>query len=135
MRMWLVEPRLMCSQHLLGEHVELHMLVGSLNRGKRIDGFLRDGLVELRSIRRRHAELVVEMQRRGFRHQSPLPEFGRRRAGKVDPVSNLSELARRCTDCRKRIREHTIEMALAVPHGSRTLRLKPLRATTLRTQM
>ena len=100
MRMWLVDPRLMCSQHLLGEHVELHMLVGSLNRGKNIAGFLRDGLVELRSIRRRHEELVVEMQRRGFRHQSPLPAFDRRRAGSVDPVANLKELARRCHDCR-----------------------------------
>jgi hypothetical protein len=100
MRMWLVDPRLMCSQHLLGEHVELHMLVGSLNRGKRIDGFLRDGLVELRSIRRRHRELVAEMRRRGFRHQSPLPEFRARRAGSVDVLANLKELARRCRDCR-----------------------------------
>ena len=100
MRMWLVDPRLMCSQHLLGEHVELHMLVGSLNRGKNIAGFLRDGLVELRSIRRRHEELVVEMQRRGFVHKSPLPAFGRRRAGQVDVTANLKELARRCVDCR-----------------------------------
>ena len=104
MRMWLVDPRVMCSQHLLGEHVELHMLVGSLNRGKNIAGFLRDGLVELRSIRRRHEELVVEMQRRGFRHESPLPEFRARRAGRVDPVANLKELARRCADCRTLIR-------------------------------
>lgn len=105
MRMWLVDPRLMCSQHLLGEHVELHMLVGSLNRGKNIAGFLEHGLVELRSIRRRHAELVAEMTRRGYVHKSPLPEFGRRRAGNVDPAANLKELARRCSDCREIIRK------------------------------
>ena len=99
MRMWLVDPRLMCSQHLLGEHVEIHMLVGSLNRKKNIDGFLRDGLVELRSIRRRHAELVIEMRRRGFRHHSPLPEFRPRQAGRVDAIANLKELARRCANC------------------------------------
>ena len=104
MRMWLVDPRVMCSQHLLGEHVELHMLVGSLNRDKNIAGFLRDGLVELRSIRRRHAELVAEMQRRGFVHKSPLPTFGRRRAGQVDVAANLKELARRCVACRMLIR-------------------------------
>lgn len=104
MRMWLVDPQLMCAQHLLGEHVELHMLVGSLNRGKRIDGFLRDGLVELRSIRRRHEELVLEMRRRGFRHQSPLPDFRAGRAGKVDRTANLVELARRCHRCRALIR-------------------------------
>ena len=104
MRMWLVDPRLMCSQHLLGEHVELHMLVGSLNRGKNIAGFLEQGLVELRSIRRRHAELVSEMKRRGYVHQSPLPEFRPRRAGSVDTIANLKELARRCVNCRALIR-------------------------------
>ena len=25
MRMWMVNPRIMCRQHLLGEHVEIHM--------------------------------------------------------------------------------------------------------------
>jgi Pyrimidine dimer DNA glycosylase len=43
MRMWLVDPRLMCSQHLLGEHVELHMLVGSLNRKKTSMAFYAAG--------------------------------------------------------------------------------------------
>jgi hypothetical protein len=102
--MWLVDPRLMCSQHLLGEHVELHMLVGSLNRNRNIDGFLRGGLVELRSVRRRHAELVAEMQHRGFRHRSPLPQFRNRRAGQVDRIANLKELARRCAECESLIR-------------------------------
>jgi hypothetical protein len=95
---------MMCSQHLLGEHVELHMLVGSLRRDKNIAGFVRDGLVELRSIRRRHAELVAEMRRRGFRHRSPLPDFRSRRAGHVDRGANLKELAKRCADCRSLIR-------------------------------
>jgi hypothetical protein len=107
MRMWLVDPRLMCSQHLLGEHVELHMLVGSLKRGRNIAGFLRDGLVELNSIRRRHTELVAEMHRRGYVHKSPLPEFRARRAGSVDATANLKELARRCGDCRDLIRAST----------------------------
>ena len=100
MRMWLVDPKLMCKQHLLGEHVELHMLVGSLRRNKNIGGFLDQGLVELRSIRRRHAELVFEMTRRGYIHKSPLPDFAPRRAGNVDPAANLKELARRCRRCR-----------------------------------
>lgn len=33
MRMWMVPPELMCRQHLLGEHVELHMFVGAINKG------------------------------------------------------------------------------------------------------
>jgi hypothetical protein len=100
MRMWMVDPRKMCDQHLLGEHVELHMLVGSLRRKKTITGFLEGGLIELHSIGSRHAELVVEMKSRGFRHASPLPAFRARKAGKVNLKHNLKELARRCNACR-----------------------------------
>ena len=103
MRMWMVDPRKMCDQHLLGEHVELHMLVGSLRRKKTLTGFLDGGLVELHSIRSRHAELVIEMKSRGFRHASPLPVFRAKRAGKVDSKLNLRELARRCAACRSKV--------------------------------
>jgi hypothetical protein len=103
MRMWMVDPRKMCNQHLLGEHVELHMLVGSLRRKKTITGFLEGGLVELHSIRSRHSELVIEMKSRGFRHASPLPTFRAKRAGKVDLKINLQELARRCQACRAKL--------------------------------
>src|SRR5262245_23421826 len=68
MRMWMVDPRKLCDKHLLGEHVELHMLVGSLRKKKTLTGFLEGGLVELHSIRSRHQELIAEMTRRGFRH-------------------------------------------------------------------
>lgn len=40
MRMWMLPPETMCRKHLLGEHVELHMLLGTMKRGRRIDGFL-----------------------------------------------------------------------------------------------
>jgi pyrimidine dimer DNA glycosylase len=103
MRMWMVDPRKMCDQHLLGEHVELHMLVGSLRKKKTLTGFLDGGLVELHSIRTRHAELVIEMKSRGFRHASPLPPFRAKRAGKVSIQLNLQELARRCRACRAKL--------------------------------
>ena len=38
MRMWMLPPECMCRKHLLGEHVELHMLLGSMRRGKSIEG-------------------------------------------------------------------------------------------------
>lgn len=74
MRMWMLPPETMCRKHLLGEHVELHMLLGSLRRGKNIDGFLAGKLVDPRRMFRRHEELVLEMERRGYRHASPLDE-------------------------------------------------------------
>lgn len=102
MRMWMVDPRKMCDQHLLGEHVELHMLVGTVIRKKSVAGFVANKLIEVHNVRRRHAQLVAEMTRRGMKHKSPLPAFRAIRLGKVSIRANLLELARRCRACRHR---------------------------------
>lgn len=109
MRMWGINPRLMCQQHLLGEHVEMHMFVGALLRGRSVAGYTSTGLVDLRLIRQRHATLLLEMRRRGLQHKSPLPPLPRLRVdpGYVDLVLNQRELARRCIECRKRIQGDT----------------------------
>ena len=99
----MVEPGLLCRQHLMGEHVELHMLVGSLNKGRSVKGFIRDGLIEVQSVRDRHEQLASEMTRRGYNHQSPLPEFNSFVAGSVNVYDNIEELKKRCTECRERI--------------------------------
>lgn len=100
MRMWMVNPRLMCSRHLLGEHVEIHMLVGSLRRKKSVAGFIAKGLLEVHSVRKRHAELVEEMLRRGMKHRSALPKFRVLKLGRVSRIESLRELARRCLRCK-----------------------------------
>ena len=105
MRMWMVNPKRMCKQHLLGEHVELHMLVGSLRRGRSIDGFLAKRLLEPSSLRSRHAALVAEMRRRGYRHRSPLPRVyvaRRYQMARVPRRTSERELISRCLDCRER---------------------------------
>jgi hypothetical protein len=101
MRMWMVNPVEMCRRHLLGEHVECHMFLGTLRRGRSLAGYIRNGLVELRRLRARHDELAREMRRRGYRHASPLAP-GRRLSdlGRVDPVEGRRELERRCPECR-----------------------------------
>jgi len=99
MRMWMVPPRKMCRKHLLGEHVEIHMAVATLRLGKSVAGFLEKGLLELSNLRSRHDELVAEMLRRGYRHNSPLGRVPRRTEGKVNRRANSRELARRCPDC------------------------------------
>jgi Pyrimidine dimer DNA glycosylase len=101
MRMWMVNPRLMCRKHLLGEHVELHMFVAGIRRGLNLRGYLDKQLLEPHNIRRRHLELVGELRRRGYQHCSPLPDFVGRRAGRIDRRGNLAELARRCQECRR----------------------------------
>lgn len=104
MRMWNVDPELLCRQHLLGEHVELHMFVGCITRKKSIAGYIRDGLVEVHHIARRHQLLADEMRKRGYNHQSPIKAKKLGRAGCVDTEANIRELAKRCPECRKRIR-------------------------------
>lgn len=99
--MWGVDPKLLCQKHLLGEHVEMHMFVGTIRKGISMTGYLEGGLVETPLIAFRHAQLAAEMERRGMNHHSPLPDFAVAPAGKVDSIANLKELARRCPDCAK----------------------------------
>jgi len=104
MRMWNVDPSIMCRQHLLGEHNEMHKLVGAINKGKSIRGYIEKGLVEVHNIRNRHDELAEEMGKRGYRHRSPLPKFRSWRAGKVFVGSNIADLVGRCKRCRQNLR-------------------------------
>jgi hypothetical protein len=106
MRMWMIEPELMCSKHLLGEHVELHMIVGCINKGKSIDGYLNKKLVDVYTLRKRHLQLVNEMHNRGYNHNSPLPKYEiRHRRIFIDIDENKRELMRRCYLCKTQIHE------------------------------
>jgi len=106
MRMWGVNPKCMCDKHLLGEHVEMHMFVGCINKRKNIDGYLEKGLVNLGLIRKRHDELVQEMERRGMNHKSPLPNFLiESGVGFIDKKKNLADLIGRCFRCMKKYRD------------------------------
>lgn len=107
MRMWMTDPAIMCRQHLLGEHVEIHMFVGSINKGTRMDRFVSDGLLEYNSLRPRHHALVCEMKKRGYNHDSELPVIKqcaqmtpRQRAKRIDRAASVAELLRRCPECR-----------------------------------
>ena len=106
MRMWMLPQEGMCRKHLLGEHVELHMLLGSMRRGKNMDGFLSGGLVDPQLVFARHEELVAEMIRRRFKHTSPIDasecaSLAARYADRtfINIAANAAELQRRCPDC------------------------------------
>lgn len=90
----------MCRKHLLGEHLECHMFVSTINAGKSVTGYLEGGLLEIHSLRRRHDALVEEMIVRGYNHASPLPAFPESEAGFVNVVRSIIELRRRCPECR-----------------------------------
>lgn len=104
-RMWCVDPGLLCRQHLLGEHKELHQLVGHISAGNlaAVRGHAERSQVDTSRIVERHAALVVEMDRRGYNHASPLEYHDDLDLGDVDEEANLVELAERCVSCRERI--------------------------------
>jgi len=70
--MWMTDPAKMCTPHLLGEHVELHMFVGSIKKGTSMAGYIEKNLLEPLSLVPRHEELVEEMRKRGMKHKSPI---------------------------------------------------------------
>ena len=104
MRMWMVDPKIMCRHHLLGEHVEIHMFIGTLNRGKTVQGYLEKGLLEVHNLYFRHEELVKEMKQRGYNHCSEVDEQWKhaKKLGAVDKQKNLEELVKRCSRCEQR---------------------------------
>ena len=115
MRMWMVDPKLMCDKHLLGEHVEIHMFIGTIRKNISISGYIKNGLVETSELVSRHDALAEEIISRGMRHNSPvleadvehIKEYLERRGlvGHVDAEANLKELAKRCERCRAKIEE------------------------------
>lgn len=124
MRMWKVDPKLLCGKHLAGEHVEMHMFVGSLNRGIKHYGYTAQGLVEVHRIKERHDVLAAEMERRGMNHKSPLTEEEmhfdhKKHVGYVDEEFNLWELARRCFNCRDNIEKALLTKRVVVLQENR----------------
>ncbi|MBW6442684.1 pyrimidine dimer DNA glycosylase/endonuclease V [Patescibacteria group bacterium] len=104
-RMWNLNPAYLCTQHLLGEHKEIHQAVGSILKGRSLKGHLEKGQLEIHNLKKRHAELVREMKKRNFNHNSPLPDFEEFYAGKIDPQKNKLDLMKRCKKCRVRIKD------------------------------
>lgn len=75
MRMWMINPKLLCNRHLLGEHGELHKFLPSFHKKHKVDGRIYPIVqIELSSYKARHDELATEMLARGFNHNSPINE-------------------------------------------------------------
>lgn len=107
MRIWDVEPRHLCRNHLLGEHRELHAIWSILTRdrtGYRSHPETRRWEGKLAALFRRHEALVEEMVRRGYRHRSDLDPAlatgSARQDAFVDPLPRQVEMlsAKPC-DC------------------------------------
>lgn len=108
MRIWDLEPGVLCDQHLLGEHRELHAIWAILTTDKR--GYRRHPETlrwggRLAALYSRHEAEVAEMLRRGFSHRSPLDAAlatgSARQTQFVDsPRAQRARLAERGCACR-----------------------------------
>lgn len=75
MRIWDIAPNRLCRAHLLGEHRELHgmwSILTSDKKGYRQHPETKRWEGKLAALYRRHEQLVEEMDRRGYKHATPL---------------------------------------------------------------
>lgn len=75
MRIWDLPPKILCSKHLLGEHLELHCIWTILTEGRKGYSHHPETLRwkgKLKALYKRHDELVKEMKSRGYNHKSNL---------------------------------------------------------------
>lgn len=86
------------------------MFIGALVKGKNLNGYLTNELVEFRNIFKRHDELAQEMVRRGMKHNSPLHNefFYFYSIEKINVEASIEELKRRCSKCKERIKNANV---------------------------
>lgn len=103
MRMWMIDPRILCRKHLLGEHGEIHKHRHNFVKKHRMEG--RRGQIEPKAMKKRHDELAKEMTNRGYNHKSPFiqPDTSHLPNMEVDKKESLSLLLERCSECKKRL--------------------------------
>jgi hypothetical protein len=102
--MWMCNPKILCSRHLLGEHLECHMFVGAIKKKTSLVGYVKNNLLEIKSLIERHKQLANEIKN----HKSPLSEFdfSYLRSSIIDYKINkdkaLNDLLNRCPKCKEK---------------------------------
>jgi len=101
----MVDPKLLCRKHLLGEHVELHMIIGCIEKDKSLKGYEVAGLIDVSQLPGRHSLLVEEMEHRGYNHNSPIHPSEKvfryiiTAVGSINTSKSISDLKARCNEC------------------------------------
>jgi hypothetical protein len=76
MRIWDIEPEYLSNNHLLGEHRELHAIWTYLTTEKGSSYRKHPETLrwkgKLPALYKRHEQLILEFNNRGFKHHSPL---------------------------------------------------------------
>jgi len=106
----MINPKLLCRKHLLGEHGEIHKHRHNFVKRHSISNRVFPVVqIEPESMESRHDELANEMIRRGYNHQSPFeqPDISylpkHEREAKVEIQKSFEDLKTRCPECCKSI--------------------------------
>lgn len=114
MRMWMIDPEKMCNKHLIGEHGEIHKHRHNFEKKHSIKKRIELKQIEPLNMGTRHDELAKEMSRRGMNHKSPytMPDIfhltPEEKNCKVDVENNFLDLANRCENCKKLIKNRVL---------------------------
>jgi len=108
MRMWGIDPKFLCQKHLIGEHGEIHkhrhIFVKKYKITKRITPIVQ---IEPENMQKRHDELVLEMLKRGYNHNSPYEQpnlsylNNNERYAQININISIKDLINRCPECAK----------------------------------
>jgi hypothetical protein len=95
MRIWDIPVERLCNKHLLGQHLELHAIWTVLIENRR--GYSRHPETirwkgKLKALYKVHEDIVGEMLRRGFNHNSPLNlKFARGKGFQNEHITSLKD--------------------------------------------
>lgn len=113
MRMWMIDPRLLCNKHLIGEHGEIHKHLHNFIKKHKIDGRIYPIVqIEPSSMEKRHNELEKEMEIRfNKKYNSPYkqPDISylpiKQQKAIVDIKQSIQDLYNRCENCKQKIQK------------------------------
>lgn len=104
-RQWLADPKLMCSQHLTGEHAEAHMFMRKMQKGHSLKGFIEGSMFfGAGFLYTRHNDLALHLGG----HATPMELDGKLVTAYPDVPrtqehveKSLKDLLTRCYQCNK----------------------------------
>lgn len=127
MRQWLIDPRILCTNHLLGEHAEHHMFLGVIKRKYKLNGYVEKNCLATKTLATRHEELANEMIRRNMKHNSPYVTDHQLNDlivgypqhilfSTINILASVNDLFTRCTRCRDRYVQMIISQLVSQVH-------------------
>lgn len=111
MRMWMLNPRILCTKHLTIEHDDIHRLINLLITDSRIEDYDFIDNIQFKGVIKRHDAIVCELLRRNIFHTTPLEKNDinienipdHMKSYVVDSKLSLKDLLIECNRCKMNV--------------------------------